>query len=149
MNEDLVAIPMIFGTISWIAWLIFSTIRRYKATKVQGEIQARLLDKFGSSQELLAYVQSETGKQFLDSLTVEQRTPYGRILNAAQSATVMIFFGGALLFLRGRISAGQEVFLVFGTLILTLGIGFAVSAAVSYSLSKSFGLVEKPSAHRP
>src|SRR5438309_12097436 len=104
MNEDLVAIPVIFGTISWIAWLIFSTIRRYKTTKVQGEIQARLLDKFGSSQELLAYVQSDAGKQFLDSLTVEQKTPYGRILNAAQSATVMVFFGVALLFLRSRVS---------------------------------------------
>jgi hypothetical protein len=144
MNEDLLAIPIIFGTISWIAWLIFSTIRGFKASKVQGEIQARLLDKFGSSQELLTYVQSDAGKQFLDSLTAEHKTPYGRILNAAQWATVMVFFGAALLFLRGRVSEGQEAFLVFGTVILTLGIGFAVSAAVSYSLSKSFGLLGKP-----
>jgi len=43
---------------TWIAWVIFSTIRRYKIAKLQAEVQSRLLDKVGSGQELLAYAQN-------------------------------------------------------------------------------------------
>ena len=149
MNEDFVAIPIIFGTICWIAWLIFSTIRHYKSAKVQGEIQSKLLERFSSSQELLAYVQSEGGRQFVKSLTTEQTTPYGRILSASQAGTIMVFFGVALLILRGRVEGAEPVFMVFGTLITATRIRFGVSAAVSYFLSKSFGLLREPMATRP
>jgi hypothetical protein len=54
---------------------------------------------------------------------------------------VMICVGLALLFLRGRVSGPEEAFLVFGTLITLLGVGFGLSAAASYYLSKSFGLL--------
>ena len=53
----------------------------------------------------------------------------------------MICLGGALLLLRGHIEGTEEGFLMFGTLITMLGIGFALSAVVSYYLSKSFGLI--------
>jgi len=148
MNEDIVIVPMIISMLSWIAWVIFSTIRRYKIAKLQAEVQTRLLDKFGSGQELLAYVQTDTGKRFLDSLVAEQRTPYGRILGAAQTSVILLLLGAALMFLRGRVSEAEQGFLVLGTLILALGIGFALSAAVSYVLSKSFGLLTEASAHR-
>jgi hypothetical protein len=148
MNEGFVAIPVVFGTICWIAWLIFSTIRHYKSAKVQGEIQSRLLERFSSSQDLLAYVESEGGRHFVRSLTTEQTTPYGRILSAVQAGIIMVFFGAALLILRARVGDAEQGFLVFGTVILTLGLGFGVSAAVSYFLSKSFGLLEGPLATR-
>jgi hypothetical protein len=148
MNEDFVVVPIVFGTICWIAWLIFSTIRHYRTAKVQGEIQSRLLERFSSSQDLLAYVESDGGRQFVRALTTEQTTPYGRILSAAQAGIIMVFFGVALLILRGRVGDAEPGFVVFGTLILTLGVGFGVSAAVSYFLSKSFGLLDGPLATR-
>jgi hypothetical protein len=58
MNSDslaMIAVPFMF---TWIAWVIFSTIRRYKIAKLQAEVQSRLLDKVGSGQELLAYAQN-------------------------------------------------------------------------------------------
>jgi hypothetical protein len=51
--------------------------------------------------------------------------------------------------LRGRVIGGDEGFLVAGTIIFSLGLGFAVSAAVSYFLSKSFGLLDESIPHRP
>lgn len=75
MNPDLlvaVTIPSMFG---WFAWLIFSTVRRYKIAKLQAEVQTKLLEKVGSSQELLAYAQTETGKELLESLKVERVSP--------------------------------------------------------------------------
>jgi hypothetical protein len=51
-------------------------------------------------------------------------------------------FGAALLILRNQVSvADTEGFLILGTLSCSLGVGFALSAAASYYLSKSFGLL--------
>jgi len=68
-------------------------------------------------------------------------SPYGRIIGALQTAIVMVSLGIALLFLRGRVSGAEEGFLVFGTLLTVVGVGFALSSAASYYLSKSFGLI--------
>jgi hypothetical protein len=115
---------------------------------LQAGLQTKLLEKFGSGQELLAYVQSDTGKRFLESLTMEQRTPYGRILGAAQASVILVLLGLALLFLRGRVSGADEGFLVFGTITLSLGVGFGLSGALSYFLSRSFGLLSGTVEHR-
>src|SRR5437667_2062908 len=141
MSEDIVILPILFGGFGFVAWIMFTTIRRYKTAKLQAGVQTKLLEKFGSGEELLAYVQSDAGKRFLESLTMEQRTPYGRILGAAQASVVLILLAFALLFLRGRIYGAEEGFLVFGTILLSLGVGFGLSAALSYYLSKSFGLL--------
>ena len=149
MPEDVVIFPILFGLFGFVVWMIFSTIRHYKTTKLQAGLQTKLLEKFGSGQELLAYVQSDAGKRFLESLTMEQRTPYKRILGAAQVRVILVLLSFAFLFLRGRVAGAEEGFLVFGTLTLSLGVGFGLSAAISYYLSKSFGLLTESTEHRP
>lgn len=141
MNETFVVVPVVFGFFSWLVWMVFSTIRRYKIAKLQAEVQTKLLEKVGSGQELLAYAQTETGKTLLESLRVEAPAPYTRIIGALQTAIVMISLGVAFLVLRGRVSGANEGFLVFGTLLTVMGMGFAMSSAASYYLSKSFGLL--------
>lgn len=148
MLEKVVLLPIFFSLVGFVVWTIFSTIRRYKTAKLQAEVQTKLLEKFGSSQELLAYVQSDAGKRFLESLAMEQRTPYARILGAVQAGVILIFLAFAFLFLRGRVSGAEEGFLVFGTITLSLGAGFGLSAALSYFLSKSFGLLSETMRHR-
>lgn len=148
MHEEVVLFPIFFSLIGFVVWTIFSTIRRYKTAKLQAGLQTKLLEKFGSGQDLLAYIQSDAGKRFLESLTMEHRTPYGRILGAAQASVVLILLSLALLFLRGRVSGGEEGFLVLGAIILSLGIGFGGSAALSYYLSKSFGLLSESTVDR-
>ena len=115
---------------------------------MQAGLQTKLLEKFGTSQELLAYVQSDAGKRFLESLTMEQRTPYGRILGATQASVILALLGLAFLFLRGRVPGAEEGFLVFGTIVLSLGIGFGLAAALSYILSKTFGLLSEAGRER-
>jgi len=148
MSEDVVILPLLMATFGSVVWIIFATIRRYKTAKLQAGVQTKLLEKFGSGQELLAYIQSDAGKRFTESLTMEQRTPYGRILGATQAGVILILLGLALLFLRGRVSGGDEGFLVSGTIILSLGVGFGLSAALSFFLSKSLGLLSESTAHR-
>ena len=76
IGEEIILFPIFFTLIGFVIWTIFSTIRRYKIANLQAGMQTKLLEKFGSGQELLAYVQSDAGKSFLESLTMEQRTPY-------------------------------------------------------------------------
>jgi hypothetical protein len=146
MNPDIVAMIAIPSMFAWIAWTILSTIRRFKIAKLQAEVQTKLLDKVGSPQDLLAYAQTEAGREMLESLKVERHLPHARIIGALQTSIVMICLGAAFLFLRGRISGTEEGFLVLGTLATMLGIGFGLSAIASYYLSKSFGLLNGGSA---
>ncbi len=139
--------------ILWIVRAILENRRWSKMLKVQTETHGKLLDRFGSSQEMLAYMQSEAGKKFLEAPIFEvQRQqvsafPFGRILWSVQIGIVAAFVGGGLLFLRGRVEPrGRTPLEVFGTLILTLGLGFLVSGGVSYFLARYFGLLEKPEA---
>ena len=146
MNSDIIiaiAVPSMFA---WFAWMIFSTIRRFKTAKLQSEVQTKLLDKVGSAQDLLAYAQTNAGREMLQSLKVEQHSPHARIIGALQTSIVMICLGAAMLFLRGRITGTDEGFLVFGTLATMLGFGFGLSAIASYYLSKFFGLLNRDQA---
>jgi len=148
MSEEVIIFPTLFGLFGFVVWTIFSTIARFKAAKLQAGIQTKLLEKFGSGQELLAYVQSDAGKRFLESLAMEQRTPYGRILGAAQAGVILVLLGLGLLFLRTSIPGAEPGFLIAGTITLSLGFGFGVAAALSYFLSKSFGLLRENAAQR-
>lgn len=146
MNPDFVVAFTLPSMFSWFAWVIFSTFRRYKIAKLQADMQSRLLDKIGSGQDLLAYAQTDAGKQLLESLTVERvasPAPYGKILGALQAGIVLFFFGSGMLWLRGHVSNPQssDGFTVLGTLAIALGLGFALSAVASYYLSRSFGLL--------
>ena len=141
MNTDSIAaifVPMMFA---WFAWVIFSTIRRYKIAKLQADVQTKLLDKVSSGQDLLAYAQTEAGREMLESLKVERHSPHARIIGALQTSIILISLGAGFLFLRGRIANTEEGFLLLGTLSTMLGIGFALSAVASYYMSKSFGLL--------
>ena len=148
MSENIVVPFFVMATIGWLAWLIFSSIRRYLLAKMQSGVQIRLLEKVDSSQTLLAYAETESGRRFLESLRVEQAepvTPYRRILSGVQSGIVLSAFGVGMLVLHSTAVAPEREFTIFGTLALALGIGFGLAAVASYLLSRSFGLLQRGS----
>lgn len=139
----------------WILRVILENRRWYKMVRVQTETHAKLLDRFGSSQDMLAYMSSDAGKKFLESPIFEgQRRqvstlPFSRILWSTQIGIIASFLGAGVLYLRGRVPGNPDTdtaLLVFGTLTFALGIGFLVSGGVSYVLAKYFGLLERPDA---
>jgi hypothetical protein len=148
MNADILVPFFVSSMFAWISWVIFSTIRRYMLAKMQSGVQSKLLEKVDSSQALLAYAETESGRRFLESLRVEQVEPgmsYRRILGGAQAGVVLSAFGAGMLLLHSAGVAPEREFTIFGGLGLALGIGFLLAAAVSYVLSRSFGLLERRS----
>jgi hypothetical protein len=119
--------------------------RQSRADKAQAELYGKLLDKFGSSQELLAYLQSEAGQTLLKTpVAARPGAPTNRILNSVQFGIVILLLGAALMGIRGMVSPGQEaleVMTVFGMLGMFLGAGLLISAAASWKLSQMWGLM--------
>ena len=139
-----ILVPLsVFFMIGWIVWVIFSSIRRYRVARFQADVQTRLLHQLGAAENVLAYVSTPIGQQFVADLTTERTTPYERILSSVQAGIIIVCFGVALLVLRAKLPYSDEAFTVFGTLAVALGIGFGVAAIASYLLSRSFGLFDR------
>ena len=102
-------------------------------------MQEKLLERLGSNQELLPYLESDAGRRFLEAATTEKTNPLRRILSSMQSGIVLVFLGLALVFARLSVGAAELRFV--GTLFMALGTGFLVSSGLSFWLSKSWGLI--------
>jgi hypothetical protein len=125
----------------WIVWVVSNHKRRSRVEAGQAEMQTKLLDKFGSSEELMAYLQSEPGQRFLQPPPMDTKSPYGRILGSIRWGVILTFLGIGFLIVRGY-APEPEPFLFLGTVTLALGLGFLVSSGISYALSKSWGLFD-------
>jgi len=144
MQSDIVIVPVIFGVFGWIVWTITTNIRQAKTARIVAELHGKVLEKCSASQELMTYVQSDAGKRFLESAATGQANPMARILNAVQAGTILALLGGAFITvsnLHHDVDA-REAFVTSGYLVLSLGLGFLVSAAISYFLCKSWGILQ-------
>lgn len=141
----MVAVIMVFGGIVAVFWVVFSTIRRLKVARMQSEVHKELIQKVGSSQEFLTYLDSDSGKQLVASIGIEHpsREPYGRILMSVQVGVILLLLGIALLILGGHYGEVAQGFVILGAVVVALGSGFLISAGLSYRLSKAFGLFDR------
>ena len=130
--------------VAWIAWITFSTIRRYLVAKLQASLQAKLLDRIDSSQALLAYVATDPGRKLVDALRLEQEdraAPFRSILLGVQACIVLIVLGGTFLLLHAIKILPDDSAVVMGALPMALGIGFGIAAGATYVISRNFGLL--------
>lgn len=148
------AIFAVVGTIVFVVtWILRSLIeyrRWYRVSKVQAEVHNKLLDRFTSNEELLAYVQTPAGRRFLESMPLPVdsparpvHAPFGRILWSVQAGVVLAIASLGLMFISTRaIDEVAQVLFAIGVLALALGVGFIVSALASFLLSRRLGLLE-------
>ena len=142
MNENIlliIIIPVFFILVAFFIHMVATTLRRTRVAKAQAEIQVKLLDKFSSSQELLQYLQTDAGQRFFqpEEAPPEPKSPHSRILRSITAGTIMTFLGIGFVLLSRWIDDGM---LVPGVFFLAIGLGFLVSSAISFYLSKSWGL---------
>lgn len=131
-----------FGVCGWIFRLFLNHRRQTKIVLLQSELQKQLLDKFDSTEELRHFLESDSGRNFIDSTPVEKQSPHGRIMGALQSGLIMTTAGLACLYLRHQIPDGREMFVFLGAIGLALGLGFLLSAGATYFLSRKWGLID-------
>jgi hypothetical protein len=133
----------------WIIRMVLENRRWSRIFKLQSDVHGRLIDKFSSNQELAAYMETEAGKRFLEAAPIpmnlgsEQRVPnaVARVLTPVQVGVVLVLLGIGFLLLR---HAGPELdtpMLVLGTVTLMPGIGFIISAGITWALASRLGLM--------
>lgn len=146
---SVVAITSVFGTLSFLAWVITDGLRRRRQLQVVSEFHNKLVDKMQTSRELSDFLDSPGGSKFIDSIAMERSHPAHRIIRAAQVGVVVGAAGiGCRLIGAQNLIAPEaaEGFVVLGILLLSIGVGYLVSAAVSYGLSRSLGLFDAQAA---
>lgn len=141
MNTDVVALIAVFGTISFITWTIFSSVRRLRIARTQADVQTILLSRFDSAQNMSSYIQSDAGKQFLRGICFEHESPLAPMLACVRWGIVILFLGAALCILRAMGAVDPET-IVPGVLALALGFAFEVAAFASWYLYRALGLSE-------
>jgi len=95
----------------------------------------------GSTAEFGAFLDTEGGRRFMKTLTVEGPSAKTRMLGATQTGIVCTSIGIALLILGGIFYYLRDGLWVMGGIITACGIGFLVSTLASYRLSKTLGLL--------
>ena len=145
---------LVLSALGWIVRSLIDYRRWARLSKVQAEAHNKLLDRMTANEELLAYVQSPAGSRFLQSapITLEPGArsigaPFGRILWSVQAGLVLAAGGFGLQYVSGRVinEAAQPIF-AMGVLAVALGVGFVLSAVVSYVLSRRLGLFDNSAA---
>ena len=155
---DLPPILAFIGVVGALMWLIRQLLenRRWgRIFKLQSEVHGRLIDKFSSNQELALYMGTEAGKRFLEAAPIpvgfepEQRVPnaVARVLTPLQIGIVLVLLGAGLFLLRHASPEMEIPMLVLGTVALMPGLGFIISAGVTWVLAGRLGLMpENPAA---
>lgn len=140
--------PMIMGlaflyVIAAVVTGVLESRRRAMAIRARSELLNRVLDKFGSSRDFIELSESSGGKRLLEALGSEPNGASGKILSAVQRGVVMAVLGVGLLLLSLTLTdnAVEELFRIFGVVSLALGVGYLASAAVSYRMARSMGLL--------
>jgi hypothetical protein len=135
-----------------LVWLVrqFLENRRWgRIFKLQSEVHGRLIDKFGSNQELSGYMETEAGKRFLEAAPIpvgfgaEQQMPnaIARVLTPLQIGIVLVLLGIGFFLLRNVRFEMHEAMLVLGTIALMPGLGFIISAGITWFLAGRLGLI--------
>jgi len=136
--------------ISWIVRSIIEHRRWSRLTKVQSDMHNKLIDRLASSEETLAYLQSAAGSDFLRTGPGQMdfaapksvHAPYTRILWSAQAGVVLLALGLGLRWANVNAPGDvSDMLHFFGLIGQSLGIGFLVSAVLSFVLSRRMGLL--------
>jgi hypothetical protein len=149
---EMISLVGVMGTVGYttvsLAKMTLSHIRHQKLANLQSATMSKIVDKLGTSPELLAWLQTGDLKKFLDVERLPSavvQSPHSRILNAMQAGAVLTA-GGLGLLAVPRTESNWETLGFLSPVVLAVGVGFLAAAAASYLLSAKLGLV--PSAER-
>ena len=146
------AFIVILSTIVWLIKTVIEHRRWNRLSKIQADVHTKLMDRFSTNEELLTYVQTPSGRRFLESgpsplqeTFPAMSAPFSRILWSVQLGAILLVSGLGMLFLSARaVLEAREFFYIAGCLAAAVGTGFVVSAAAAYVLSRRLGLLERP-----
>jgi hypothetical protein len=145
----------ILGALLWLIHVLLENRRWNRIFKLQSDVHGKLIERFATSEEVLTYMSTEAGKRFLEATPIAvgfERaqpvpSPVARVLTPMQIGIVMMMLGLGLISLRNSIPDGAAPLLALGIVVLMPGLGFIISAGITWWMSRHFGLFEGPGIH--
>jgi hypothetical protein len=147
MGSEIIIVPFIFSTIGFIVWVLVNGWQRRQHIRVMTEFNNRLLERMGSVKDFSEFLQTDGGAKFIDRVTAGGTRPEIRwtILRSLQTGLVLLALGVGL-FALGFTSPSQwqpeesRVLILTGTIALSLGVGFLLSAIGAYTVANRLPL---------
>ena len=116
-------------------WAFFGTALYIIATTLhrrqRNQMQQHMLDKFASAKDFADFVQSPAGQKYVMSFADTAASTKASILNSVRLGIVLIFTGAGF-HLQDAFWLGK----LFVMMLMMVGVGFLVSAAISHVLSR-------------
>ena len=145
----LLAWACFLGAVLWLTRQFLENRRWSRMFKLQSDVHARLIEKFGSTQELASYMETEAGRRFLEASPIpiglenDQRMPnaVARVLTPLQIGVVLVLLGVGFYMLRNIHADLNIPMMILGTVALMPGIGFILSAGITWVLAGRLGLI--------
>ncbi|HET8797721.1 MAG TPA: hypothetical protein VFO89_08540 [Thermoanaerobaculia bacterium] len=144
---EMIPIIAILSTSAMVVLVVYFVTRgRQRRVELQTEMQSRLIDRFGTAPELIEFLHSPAGRQFVQGV---QSAPGAlareRILSGFTRAIVLLSVGTAFLVLQLTV---DNDFAVPAAILTSLGIGYLIATVVSYKLSGKLASNDLPPALR-
>lgn len=139
MVRDWVMTATFIVFFAWIIYLAAGLIRR----RQQSAMQRHLLDRFSSAQDFAQFMQSPAGQKYVTGFTDVVTSPRNSILSSVRTGCVLAFGGIGCIAGSNSLAPYFHAGWVVGWIAFLSGIGFLVSAVISYFLAKKLGLKEE------
>jgi hypothetical protein len=130
----------IFVLLAALLALLYSSSRQDRETA----IRKALIEKFGSAQDLGAFLQSPGGQRFVSDLFSGPSSPARSVLGSIQKGVIILLVG--LTVIGIGVYSWEHAIIAIGALLASLGVGFLASAAITHRLSRKWGLLDGPRA---
>jgi len=140
----LLVMASIATAFAWLLKMVIDHQRWKRLSRVQTEVHNKILDRFGSTNELLEYMKTPAGSKFLESAPIPlhaeaapQSASTTRVIWSVQIGVIVAAAASGLMIVSTRFAdeAGKDLF-AMGVIALSIGLGFIASAFISMSLTR-------------
>jgi hypothetical protein len=140
---DMIPIIGILTSTVMVVFIVWTVTRaRTRRAEVQAEVQTKLIDRFGSAPELIDFLQSPAGRQFVSGV---QSAPAlmmrDRVMSGFSRSIVLTMLGVAFGFLTFFY---DDDFAVPAAIVFFLGLGYLLATFISLKLAERFVPGEMP-----
>lgn len=136
----LITFALVFGSIVR-TWIVHRSLRENARAHV--DLQSKLIERFGSADEMLRYLESEPGRRLLEGATTGPDRPRSRVLDALHLGILLLAGGFGLIGAAQGVDVENmaQVMGVLGKIAVFLGFGFLGSAFLTSQLAGRWGLI--------
>ena len=125
-----------FGLVFMVVYLAFNAVKEARHTSVR----KALLEKFASAPDLGAFLQTSGGQRFMAQLSSGAGEPLQSILGSIHKGIILIFVGAGFFPLSTGFKDPWSISGI-GIILVLSGVGFLVSAVITYLLSRWWGML--------